>query len=90
MRIDESTIRNTVETLFATGAATLMVYLWLIDQFANQRAFGAIVSSELVIFAMMIQVYRNPSITGSNNKWLLLGCALSAFFLLLAVQLSTP
>ncbi|HXW95137.1 MAG TPA: hypothetical protein VEJ19_05475 [Nitrososphaerales archaeon] len=90
MRIDEAVIRYAVETIFAAGAVTLMVYLWFIDQVANQRAFGAIVGSELVIFAMMIQMYRSPSVSGRNNTWLLLGCAVAAFFLLLAVQLSVP
>jgi len=67
-----------------------MVYLWLINQVTNQRAFGAIISTELVIFAMMVQLYRRPSVAGSNNTWLLLGCTMAALFLLLAVQLSVP
>ncbi len=90
MKIGETTIRYTVETLLAAGAATVMVFLWFLDQVANQRAIGSLIGAELIIFAMMIQVYRAPSITGANNNWLLLGCATAASFLLLAVQLATP
>jgi len=75
--------------LFGAAAVTLMLFLWFIDPLTNQRAFGAVIASEFLIFAMMIQVYRKPSITGSSNSWLLLGCSAAALFLLLAVQLAT-
>jgi len=54
------------------------------------RRFGAVVASELMIFAMMIQIYRNPSMVGDNNTWFSSGCVVVAFFLLLAAQLATP
>jgi len=67
-----------------------MVFLWFLDQVANQRAIGSIIGAELMIFAMMIQVYRKPSITGTTNTWLLLGCAAAASFVLIAAQLANP
>lgn len=79
-------IRYAVGTLFATGAATIAVYLWFLDLVANQRTFGALVGSELIIFAMMIYIYRKPSLTAATS-WLLLGCATAAIFLLFAMQL---
>jgi hypothetical protein len=89
LKIDDEMIRYTVETLLAAGAATITVYLWFIDLVANQRTFGAMVGSELVIFAMMIYTYRKPSLTGATNSWLLFGCATAALFLLLATQLGS-
>ncbi len=82
-------IRYAVETLLAASAATITVYLWFLDLVANQRTFGAMIGSELVIFAMMIYIYRKPSLTGATNSWLLFGCAMAAFFLLLAIQLGS-
>ena len=89
MKIDDEMIKYTVETLLGAGAATITVYLWLLDLVANQRTFGAMVGSELVIFAMMIYLYRKPSLTGTTTSWLLLGCVTAALFLLLAVQLGS-
>ncbi|HYB76356.1 MAG TPA: hypothetical protein VEC08_05305 [Nitrososphaerales archaeon] len=88
MKVDDEMIRYTVETLLGTAAATLTVYLWFFNLVANQRAFGAMLGSGLVIFAMMIYAYYKPSLTGSGNSWLLAGCVTAAVFLLLAVQLT--
>jgi hypothetical protein len=89
LKIDDDMIRYTVETLLAASAATITVYLWFLNLVANQRTFGAMIGSELVIFAMMIYIYRKPSLTGTTNSWLLFGCATAALFLLLAVQLGS-
>lgn len=86
MRIDDEMIKYTVETLLGASAATITVYLWLLDLVANQRTFGALVGSELVIFAMMMYLYRKPSLTGATSSWLLVGCVTAALFLLLAMQ----
>ena len=80
-------IRYTVETLLAASAATITVYLWFLDLVANQRTFGAMIGSELIIFAMMIYIYRKPSLRGTTNSWLLVGCVTTALFLILAMQL---
>lgn len=89
MKFDDQMVRYTVETLFAVAATTLMVYLWFIDQLANQRAFGALIGAGLVIFAMMIYAYFKPSLTGTSNSWLLAGCVTASVFLLMAVQLAS-
>jgi hypothetical protein len=86
LRIDDEMIKYTVETLLGASAATITVYLWLLDLVANQRTFGALVGSELVIFAMMMYLYRKPSLTGATSSWLLVGCVTAALFLLLAMQ----
>jgi hypothetical protein len=89
LKLDDEMIRYTVETLLAASAATITVYLWFLDLVANQRTFGAMVGSELVIFAMMIYIYHKPSLTGRAKSWLLFGCATAALFLLLAMQLGS-
>jgi hypothetical protein len=88
LRVDDEMVRYTVETLLGVAAATLSVYLWIFDIVANQRAFGAMLGSGLVIFAMMIYAYSKPSLTGRSNSWLLAGCLTAAVFLMLAVQLT--
>ena len=88
MKVENEMMRYTVETLLAAAAASLTVYLWFSDLVANQRAFGSMLASGLVIFAMMIYVYYKPSLTGSGNSWLLAGCLTAAVFLLMAVQLT--
>lgn len=82
-------VRYTVETLLAAAALTLTGYAWFVDPVANQRAFGAIIGSAFVIFAMMIYAYNKPSLIGASNSWLIAGCVTGAVFLLLAVQLSS-
>ena len=89
MKIDDETIRYAVETLLAASAGTIAVYLWFIDLVADQRTFGALVGSELVIFAMIVYAYRKPTLTGRTNSWLLIGCVTAAIFLLLGVQLGS-
>jgi len=88
LKVDDEMMRYTVETLLAAAATTLTVYLWLFDIAANQRAFGAMIGSGFVIFAMMIYVYFKPSLSARSNTWLLAGCLVAAIFLLLAVQLT--
>jgi hypothetical protein len=90
LKIDDEMIRYTVEMLLAASAATITAYLWFLDLVANQRTFGAMIGSELVIFAMMIYLYSKPSLTSRTNSWLLFGCATAAVFLLLAMQLGSP
>jgi hypothetical protein len=87
LKIDNEMVGYAVETLLAASAATIMAYLWFLDLVANQRTFGALIGSELVIFAMIIYAYRRPSLTGTTISWLLFGCATAALFLLLAMQL---
>jgi len=87
LKIDQEMIRYAVETLLAASAATITVYLWFLDLVANQRTFGAMIGSELIIFAMMIYIYRKPSLRGTTNSWLLVGCVTTALFLILAMQL---
>ncbi len=89
MRFDDDTLRYAVETLLAVSAATITVYLWFLDLVVNQRTFGALVASELVIFAMMIYMYRRPSLNAKTNSWLLIGLVTAALFLLIAVQLGS-
>lgn len=78
-----------MSTLFGASAATVAVYLWFLNLASNQRSFAAFVGSELIIFAMMIYVYRKPSLTGATTSWLLLGCVTAAAVLLLAMQLGS-
>ena len=89
MKLDEEMLRYTVVTLLAIAAASIAVYLWVIDLVALQRVFGAMLGSELVIFSMALYVYYRPSFAGTSNRWLLLGCVVAAFFLLIAVQLGS-
>lgn len=89
MRVDNEMMRYMVETLLAAAALTLTVYAWLIDPVVNQRAFGALIGSALVIFSMMIYAYYKPSLSGGGNTWLLAGCVAGSVILLLAVQLAS-
>ena len=89
MSLDEDTLRYGVELLLATAAAMIAVYLWFLDLTTLQRVFGALLASELMIFATLIYVYYKPTMTGPNSKWLLMGCATAAVFLLIAVQLGS-
>lgn len=82
-------MRYVVATLLATAAASILIYLWILDLVALQRVFGAMLGSELVIFAMLVYVYYKPSLTLPTINWLLLGCSIAASFLLIAVQLSS-
>lgn len=87
MNLDEETLRYAVETLLATTAASIAVYLWFIDISSLQRVFGAMLASELVIFATAVYVYYKPTMLGPNTKWIVMGCATAGVFLLLGVQL---
>jgi RsiW-degrading membrane proteinase PrsW (M82 family) len=89
MSLDEDTLRYGVEILLATAAAMIAVYLWFVDISTLQRVFGALLGSELMIFATLIYVYYKPTMTGPNSKWLLMGCTTAAVFLLIAVQLGS-
>jgi hypothetical protein len=87
--IDDETVKYMVQTLFAISSATMAVYVWVLDISSNQRALGALIGSELVIFAMVVYVYSKPSFRQARNSWLLAGCATAALFLLISVQLGT-
>jgi hypothetical protein len=89
LSLDEHTLRYAVETLLASAAATIGVYLWFLDISSLQRVFGALLASELVIFATAIYVFYKPTMTGPNTKWLVMGCATAAVFLLIAVGLGS-
>jgi hypothetical protein len=89
LKLEEETLRFTVVTLLAAAAASIAVYLWVIDLASLQRTFGAMLGSELVIFSMALYVYYRPSLASSGNRWLLVGCVVAAAFLLIAVQLGS-
>ena len=89
MKSDENIVRYSVAILLATAAASIAAYLWILDLVSLQRVFGAMLGSELVIFAMVVYVYYKPALTVASSNWLLLGCVIAASFLLIAVQLGT-
>lgn len=89
MKLDEEILRYTIGTLFAAAGATVMVYLWYLDQILYQREFGALLSGGLVIFSMAIYVYSKEKLTGRTNTWLLLGCLGASVLLLMAIQLGS-
>jgi len=89
MKLDDDIVRYSVATLLATAAASILVYLWILNLVSFQRVFGALLGSELVIFAMVVYIYYKPAITVANSNWLLLGCVIAASFLLVAVQLGS-
>jgi ATP/ADP translocase len=86
---EEDILRYSVATILAAAAASILVYLWILDIVSFQRVFGAMLGSELVIFAMIAYIFYKPSLTMANRNWLLAGCFLAAAFLLIAVQLGT-
>jgi peptidoglycan/LPS O-acetylase OafA/YrhL len=86
---DKDIIRYSVATLLSTAAASILVYLWIVDLVSLQRVFGALLGSELIIFAMVVYIYYKPTLTTASNNWLLLGCVIAATFLLVAVQLGS-
>jgi peptidoglycan/LPS O-acetylase OafA/YrhL len=86
---DEDIIQYSVATLLSTAAASILVYLWIVDLVSLQRVFGALLGSELIIFAMVVYIYYKPTLTKEGNNWLLLGCLIAASFLLVAVQLGS-
>jgi hypothetical protein len=86
---DEAIVRYSVITLLATAAASIAAYLWILDLVTLQRVFGAMLGSELVIFAMIVYIYYKPIITTESSNWLFVGCLVAASFLLIAVQLGT-
>ncbi len=89
MNPDDDIVRYSVATLLATAAASILVYLWILDLISFQRVFGAMLGSELVIFAMIVYIYYKPILTVANSNWLLIGCVIAATFLLVAVQLGS-
>jgi len=89
VKSDENIVRYSVAILLATAAASIAAYLWILDLVSLQRVFGAMLGSELVIFAMVVYVYYKPALTVASSNWLLLGCVIAASFLLIAVQLGT-
>jgi peptidoglycan/LPS O-acetylase OafA/YrhL len=89
MKPDKDIVRYAVATLLATAAASILLYLWILDLVSLQRVFGALLGSELVIFAMVVYIYYKPTLTTSSNNWLLVGCLVAASFLLIAVQLGS-
>ena len=89
MKPDKDILRYSVAILLATAAASIVVYLWILDLVSLQRVFGALLGSELVIFAMIVYIYYKPTLTTESNNWLLLGCLVAASFLLVAVQLGS-
>jgi len=89
MKPDDDIVRYSVATLLATAAASILVYLWILDLISFQRVFGAMLGSELIIFAMVVYIYYKPTLTVETSNWLLLGCVVAAAFLLVAVQLGS-
>jgi hypothetical protein len=89
VKLDNDIVRYSAATLLATAAASIVVYLWILDLVSLQRVFGALLGSELVIFAMVVYIYSKPTLTIANSNWLLVGCAVAASFLLIAVQLGS-
>jgi len=75
--------------MLATAAASIAVYLWIIDQISLQRVFGALLGAELIIFSMVVYIFYKPSLSAANSNWLLLGCVVAGVFLIIAVQLGT-
>jgi hypothetical protein len=89
MKPDDNIVRYSVAMLLATAAASILVYLWILNLVSFQRVFGAMLGSELVIFAMIVYIYYRPTLSVSNSNWLLVGCVIAASFLLIAVQLGS-
>lgn len=42
-----------------------------------------------MIFATAVYVYSKPSVAGPHAKWVVMGCAAAAVFLLISVQLGS-
>jgi hypothetical protein len=63
-------------------------YLWLVDLFSGQRAFGLLLGADLFAFSMLVYVYRKPSYAEMSKPLLMLGYVVLAMLLSLSIAVS--
>ncbi len=89
MKLEDEFMRYVVATILATAAASIAVFLWIVDLVFLQRVFGAMLAAELVIFSMGAYLYYKPSFASANNAWLFAGFLAAGALLLIAVLLGS-
>jgi hypothetical protein len=63
-------------------------YLWLVDLFSEQRAFGLLLGAVLFAFSMLIYVYTKPSYGEISKPLLILGYLALTILLSLSIAVS--
>jgi hypothetical protein len=88
MKLDLSQLRR----ITAIG---LLVFLivggvlpWMLDLVAAQRAFGFLLSADLIAFAMLVYVYDRESDLDVNWYLLLIGCVAIAMLIFFGIVTS--
>lgn len=85
---DYESIRNLISVFLLSFVVIVAAYLWYVDLFVGQRAFGMLLSAILVAFSMLLYVYRKPSYEKISKPWLVIGYLALAILLSLTVAVS--
>ena len=81
-------LRDIISFLLLCFIAAVAAYLWLLDMFSGQRAFGILLGAVLVAFSMLIYVYRKPNYREISKPLLVLGYLALAILLSLSIAVS--
>ena len=84
MRLHEEGVRVLLSATLVVFLAVFAVYSWFVDLLSSQREFGAVLTAELVAFAMLVYVSTKPDYDAVKKSWVLTGCIALALFLTLA------
>jgi hypothetical protein len=84
LRLYEEGIRVLLSATLVAFLAVFAVYLWFVDLLSSQREFGALLTAELVAFAMLVYVSTKPDYETVKKSWMLTGCIALALLLTLA------
>ena len=81
-------LRDLISFLLLCFIVAVAAYLWLLDLFNGQRAFGLLLGAVLLAFSMLIYVYRKPSYGEISKPLLMLGYLALAILLSLSIAVS--
>jgi len=80
--------RSLTSILLVCFVAVVAAYLWFIDIYGGQRAFGFLLSAVLLGFSMLVYVYRQSSYEAISKPLLVLGYLALAVLLSLSVAVT--
>jgi hypothetical protein len=83
LRLQEEGVRVLLSATLVVFLAVIAVYLWFIDLLSSQREFGALLTAELVAFAMLVYISTKPDYDAVKKSWVLAGCIALALLLTL-------
>jgi hypothetical protein len=84
LKLYDDGVRVLLSATLVVFLAVFAAYLWFVDLLSSQREFGALLTAELVAFAMLVYVFTKPDYDAVKKSWMLAGCIALALLLTLA------